>query len=207
MSSRPLIPRRTLFDNPTFFGAKISPDGRWLSWLAPFDGVLNVWIAPSSDVKAGQPLTRTQGRPINWHDWSPDARFVLFLNDENGDENHHLYAVDPLSATLRDLTPFDKVRAQPAFYSHVVRDAITVGINNRDERWHDLYRIDVATGQRTLIWENRQDFGYIGTDWQLQPRYGRICIAATAIHAPRPAARYWPNARRCIELIALKSPC
>ena len=71
MSARPLIPRRKLFDNPTFFGAKLSPDGRLLSWLAPVDGVLNIWVSPVDSVAAGQPVTRTKGRPINWHEWSP----------------------------------------------------------------------------------------------------------------------------------------
>src|SRR5208282_2775429 len=65
-TTRPLIPRRILFDNPTFFGAKISPDGRWISWLAPVDKVLNVWLAPVGDINAGVPVTRTKGRPINW---------------------------------------------------------------------------------------------------------------------------------------------
>ena len=70
----PLIPRRVLFDNPTAFGAKLSPDGRWLTWLSPVDGVLNIWLAPTDNPKSGQPLTRTKGRPINWQDWSPDGR-------------------------------------------------------------------------------------------------------------------------------------
>jgi hypothetical protein len=64
MSARPLIPRRKLFDNPTFFGAKLSPDGRLLSWLAPVDGVLNIWVSPVDSVAAGQPVTRTKGRPL-----------------------------------------------------------------------------------------------------------------------------------------------
>jgi hypothetical protein len=65
MSVRPLIPRRKLFDNPTFFGAKLSPDGRFLSWLAPADGVMNVWVSLSDNIAEGRPVTRTKGRPIN----------------------------------------------------------------------------------------------------------------------------------------------
>ena len=77
MLARPLIPRRKLFDNSTFFGAKLSPDGRLLSWLASVDGVLNIWVSPVDSVAAGQPVTRTKGRPINWHEWSPDAELSV----------------------------------------------------------------------------------------------------------------------------------
>ena len=156
-TARPLIPRRTLFDNPTFFGAKISPDGRWISWLAPVDGVLNVWLAPAGDIKAGEPVTRTKGRPINWQDWTADGRFLMFLNDETGDENHHLFVVDPVTHAMRDLTPLANVSVQLSMWSLDAPGDVAVKINDRDARWHDLYRIDLATGQRTLIWENTQE--------------------------------------------------
>jgi acylaminoacyl-peptidase len=172
-TARPLIPRRTLFDNPTFFGAKISPDGWWISWLAPVDGVLNVWMAPVSDVKAGEPVTRTKGRPINWQDWSADGRFLMFLNDETGDENHHLFVVDPVTRAMRDLTPLASVSVQLSLRSQDAPGDVAVKINDRDARWHDLYRIDLATGQRTLIWENTQQLGHIGLDWHLRPRHAR----------------------------------
>jgi dipeptidyl aminopeptidase/acylaminoacyl peptidase len=169
----PLIPRRTLFDNPTFFGAKISPDGRWISWLAPVDGVLNVWMAPAGDVKAGAPVTRTKGRPINWQDWTADGRFLMFLNDETGDENHHLFVVDPVSHAARDLTPLANINTVLSLWSLDAPGEVAVKINDRDARWHDLYRIELATGQRTLIWENTQELGHIGLDWHLRPRHAR----------------------------------
>lgn len=170
---RSLIPRRILFDNPTFFGAKLSPDGRWISWLAPVDGVLNVWLAPIDDVKAGQPVTRTRGRPINWQDWTADGRYLMFLNDETGDENHHLFVVDPVDRSLRDLTPIANVSVQLSLWSLDAPGEVAVKINDRDARWHDLYRIDLATGQRTLIWENTQELAHIGLDWHLRPRHAR----------------------------------
>ena len=183
MSARPLIPRRKLFDNPTFFGAKLSPDGRLLSWLAPVDGVLNIWVSPVDSVAAGQPVTRTKGRPINWHEWSPDGRYLMFLNDENGDENLHLFAVDPGTCELRDLTPFANIRAMPTHWSHIRPDKIAISLNDRDPRWHDVFLLDLATGQRTLIWENRQGFDFVGLDWQLKPRHARSI--------PSDGARLW----------------
>jgi dipeptidyl aminopeptidase/acylaminoacyl peptidase len=173
MSTRPLIPRQKLFGNPAFFGPKLSPDGRRLSWLAPVDGVLNIWVAPADSVAAGQPVTRTNGRPINWHDWSPDGRYIMFLNDENGDENLHLFVVDPATCELRDLTPFANIQAMPTHWSRITPDKIAISLNDRDPRWHDVYLLDLATGQRTLIWENRQEFGFVGLDWQLKPRHAR----------------------------------
>ena len=184
MSVRPLIPRRKLFDNPTFFGVKLSPDGQSLSWLAPADGVLNIWVSPADNIAAGQPVTRTKGRPINWQDWSPDGRFIMFLNDENGDENLHLFVVDPISCELRDLTPYPNIRAIPTYWSQVRPDKIAVSLNERDPRWHDAFLLDLATGQRSLIWENRQEFDHVGLDWQLRPRHARS-------NAPDGGARLW----------------
>src|SRR5450631_3057918 len=173
MSARPLIPRRKLFDNPTFIGAKLSPDGRLISWVSPVDSIA-----------AGVPVTRTRGRPINWQDWSPDGRYIMFLNDENGDENLHLFVVDPRNCELRDLTPFANIRALPTYWSHVIPDKIAINLNDRDPRWRDVFLLDLATGERSLIWENRQEFDFVGLDWRLQPRHARS-------NAPDGGARLW----------------
>lgn len=184
MSARPLIPRRKLFGNPTYVGAKLSPDGQLLSWLAPVDGVLNIWVSPVDSIRAGQPVTLTRGRPINWQSWSPDGRYIMFLNDENGDENLHLFVVDPRSSELRDLTPFANVRALPTHWSHIVPDKIAISLNDRDVRWHDTFLLDLATGERTLVWENRQEFHFVGLDWRLKPRHAHS-------NAPDGGTRFW----------------
>ncbi|SIR11801.1 acylaminoacyl-peptidase [Rhizobium sp. RU35A] len=172
-----LIPRKLLFGNPHAYGAELSPDGQWLTWLAPVDGVINIWIAPTDDPRAAEPLTRTTGRPITWQDWTKDGRFVLFVNDENGDENHHVFAVDPRTGSTRDLTPIKGISAQIEMLSRQVPGKIVVGLNDRDARWHDLHTIDLETGERDLLWQNTQAFASIGLDWQMRPRHARSTAA------------------------------
>jgi Tol biopolymer transport system component len=83
----PLIERRRLFGNPSRAGAHISPNGRWLSWLAPRGGVMNIWTAPATDPDTAQPVTNERVRPIRAYFWAPDSLQVLFINDQGGDEN------------------------------------------------------------------------------------------------------------------------
>src|SRR3954467_5019834 len=94
MAEDSLIPRTLLFGNPNRFQARLSPDGKRLSWLAPRDGVLNVWLASVDDLHSAEPLSRVTNRPIVWQDWSYDARNILYMDDENGDENLRIFAVD-----------------------------------------------------------------------------------------------------------------
>jgi dipeptidyl aminopeptidase/acylaminoacyl peptidase len=169
----PLIPRKLLFGNASRFGAELSPDGTMLSWHAPVDGVMNIWLAPLADLDAARPITRTKGRPINWHAWSADGQFLFFLNDENGDENHHLFAVDHVTGKLRNLTPYGKVSTQLQLWSQDLPNCLIVGLNDRDPHWHDLWSIDLASGERTLIYENTQHFGSFVFDWQGNLRLGR----------------------------------
>src|SRR4051812_30723247 len=99
----PLIPRVALFGNPSRHQARISPDGEWLSWLAPFEGVLNVWLAPADDVGAAEPLTPVTGRPIAWQDdWACDGAHILFLSDESGDENWRIFAINRTTGAVRN---------------------------------------------------------------------------------------------------------
>lgn len=170
MVSSPLIPRRVLFDNPTYLGPQLSPDGRFISWIAPVDGVLNIWVAPIGDIAHAEPVTRTKGRPIYGHHWSADSRKIIFTNDENGDERSHIFVVDPATKSLRDITPFSGVTAQIGMVSQDRQREIAVGLNDRDERWHDTYTIDLETGVRTLVWENTQNALGITLDWTFQPR-------------------------------------
>ena len=167
--SVPLIERAKLFGNPTKTQARLSPDGKWLSWIAPREGVLNIWVAPASDPANGKPLTAETGRPIRNHFWAPDSSQILFINDKGGDENFLLYSVDPASGAQRALTPFEKTRAQILGISNHVTDHILVGLNNRDPRWHDVHRLDLKTGKLSLVLQNDGYAGFL-VDEQLKLR-------------------------------------
>src|SRR5215475_893055 len=86
-----LVPRSVLFGNPERAAVQISPDGKHLSWLAPVDGVLNVWVAPIDKLDAAKPITNDTTRPIRQYFWAFDNRHVLYIQDAGGDENFHLF--------------------------------------------------------------------------------------------------------------------
>ena len=160
----PLIERAKLFGNPSKSGGKLSPDGRWLSWIAPRDGVLNVWVAPANDLAQARPLTEEKVRPIRSSFWSPDSTTLLFIQDKGGDENFLLYGVNVASGKQVNYTPFEKTRVRIVQISSKVKDRILVGINNRDARWHDVYSLDLASGKLTLVQQNDGYGGYLADE-------------------------------------------
>ena len=160
IASIPLIPRDALFGNPTRAGGKISPDGQWLSWLAPHEGVMNVWIAPASDPEAARRMTDATDRPIPQYFWAPDSKSLLYVQDKAGDENYLLYQVNVASGEERTLTPFENTRVQVVGGSVQHKDRLLVGLNNRDARFHDVHLLDLGSGALTLIQQN--DEGYVG---------------------------------------------
>jgi len=160
VASTPLIPRDALFGNPTRAGGKISPDGQWLSWLAPHEGVMNIWLAPATDPEAARRMTDATDRPIPQYFWAPDSKSILYVQDKAGDENYLLYQVDVVSAKERTLTPFENTRVQIVGGSVQHKDKVLVGLNNRDARFHDVHLLNLATGELTLVQQN--DDGYVG---------------------------------------------
>ncbi len=165
-----LIARDALFGNPDKAQARLSPDGKFNSFIAPRDGVLNVFVAPVGKIGEAKPITNDQKRGIRQHFWAYTNRHVLFIQDEGGDENWHLYAVDVVSGEQRDLTPFKGITAQVVGLSWKRPGVVLVGINDRVPEWHDLYEIDLATGERKLIERNEQEFAGYEVDSDLVPR-------------------------------------
>ena len=166
----PLIAREKIFGNPTRVAGRLSPDGKYLSWIAPRDGVLNVYVAPASNPEAAKPLTDERKRPIRQYFWSPDSRQILFINDKGGDENFLLYGVDVATGEQKALTPFEKTRVQIVGISSTVKDRMLVGVNNRDAKWHDVHSLDLRTGKLTPVLINTGGFQSFLADEQLAIR-------------------------------------
>lgn len=171
MDPPPLIDRDVLFGNPERFQGRLSPDGSMMSFRAPLDGVMNVWVGKRGDFDSVRPITHDTGRGIPVHFWALDSKHVFYTQDEGGDENFHLYSVELDSGEITDLTPYEGVQAQVLAQSESVPGVVIVGINDRDPQWHDVYSVDLATGERTLLAEGT-GFGGFTIDNALQVRLG-----------------------------------
>ncbi len=156
-----MIPRQVLFGNPEKSMARISPDGEYLSYLAPVDGVLNVWIAAVEDPDSARPITNDEERGIRHYDWTYDGQHILYYQDARGDEDWHVYATNITTGETRDLTPFEKVNSQILSVNEKTPNEILIGINTRNPQLHDVYRIELSTGERTLIEENPGFVSYL----------------------------------------------
>lgn len=149
-----LIERETLFGNPDRSQGRLSPDGSMMSYRAPLDGVMNLWVAPTGKFELARPITRDTGRGVPSHFWTLDSESVLYIQDLNGDENWHLYRVNVRSGAIDDLTPYAAVKAEVIAQSEQRPGMIVVGMNDRDPRWHDAYLVDINTGKRSLLVKN-----------------------------------------------------
>ncbi len=159
----PVLDRELFFGNPEIAGAQISPDGKYIAFLKPWKDTRNVWVK-----KTGEPYTSAKlvtadpKRPVPGFFWSRDSKKVLFVQDKDGDENYNVYAVDPLAAPAagkeapeaRNLTDAKGARAMIYDVPKSEPDTIFVGLNDRDAAWHDLYKVKISTGERTLLRKN-----------------------------------------------------
>ena len=159
-----IISREVLFGNPDRAMARLSPDGTKLSFLSPLDGVLNVFVAPVDDPAAAVPVTADKGRGVRDYFWAFTATHIIYLQDTEGDENWRVYAVDLTTGKTTDLTPFEEVHATIEAVSHKFPEEILVGLNKRKPELHDIYRVNITTGERTLIQENPGFAGFFIDD-------------------------------------------
>jgi dipeptidyl aminopeptidase/acylaminoacyl peptidase len=154
-----LIPLPVLFGNPERVSPDISPDGTQLAWIAPHEGVLNVWLAPVSpadgvDLAAARVITDDTDRGIRQFGWAHDGRHLLYIQDTGGDENWRLHDVDVQTMQRRDLTPFEGVQTQLVAVERKHPTEILVGLNRDNPELHDVYRLDLVSGELTKELDN-----------------------------------------------------
>jgi dipeptidyl aminopeptidase/acylaminoacyl peptidase len=161
----PLVDREIFFGDPEIIAGQLSPDGKFIAFIKPLDGTRNVWVKRTDEpFEAARPVTADTKRPIPGYFWSEDGKFILFIQDQGGDENYNVYAVDPAAApaagqkvpAARNLTDAKGVRAFIYAVPESDPDTIYVGMNDRDPAWHDLYKVKISTGERTLVRKNTE---------------------------------------------------
>jgi dipeptidyl aminopeptidase/acylaminoacyl peptidase len=160
----PIIDRELFFGDPEITNAQLSPDGKYIAFIKPWNGTRNIWVK-----KTGEPFDKAKlisadaKRPIPGYMWSRDGRYILFVQDKAGDENFNVFAVNPSdppaagepAPPARNLTPMSGVRATLYAVPRSEPDILYAGLNNRDKAWHDLYEIKISTGDRTLLRQNK----------------------------------------------------
>lgn len=160
----PLLDRNLFFGNPEISGAQISPDGNYVAFRKPYKDVMNIWVKESgADFEDAQPITADTTRPVRGYFWSKNSEYILYVQDKGGDENFNIYAVDPSAEAgdlgvpqARNLTNLENVRAQILAVPDATPNEIIVGLNDRNPQLHDVYRLNIESGERELIRQNNE---------------------------------------------------
>jgi len=171
----PLIDRELIFGNPEISGAQLSPDGKYLAFQKPWKDTRNIYVKGVDEpFSAARLLTAELKRPIPGYLWSRDSKLILYVKDNDGDENYNVYAVDPSAKPAtgadapasRDLTGLKGIRVQLVDVPKNDPDVVYIGLNDRDKAWHDLYKLKLSTGEKTLLRKNTERI--VGWNFDLQ---------------------------------------
>ena len=155
--SNNLIPREVLFGNPAKALTKISHDGKYISYISSVNNVLNVFVADTNAIGQAYPITNDKERGIRQYFWLYTNKNIIYLKDDGGDENWQIHTVDIKTKEDKTLSP-QKVNAQIYAVSDKFPEEILIGLNDRDEAYHDLYKLNVITGEKDLIFKNEEKF-------------------------------------------------
>ncbi|GAE52790.1 dipeptidyl anminopeptidase [Xanthomonas arboricola pv. pruni MAFF 301420] len=191
-----LITRDALFGNPERANVSISPDGKYLSWVAPLEGVLNVWVAPVDAPDQARAITKDTARGIRTYFWTYQPNTLLYLRDNGGDEDFHLFSVNLSDGSSKDLTPFKKTSAEVYRVSAQHPESIMIGMNDRDPKWHDLYRVDLASGKRSLVQQNTDSLDSYLLDGNYQLRYATRATDDAGRELLVPDGKRWKSVDR-----------
>jgi len=166
-----LIPRSVLFGSADIARPRLSPDARWISYLAPVDGVANLHVAERLHPADARPLTFDGRRGIREYEWASDSRHLIALRDRAGDENFQAFAIDTLTGQERNLTPEPGVRARILGLSPRHASSAVFALNDRDRRFHDPVLIDIESGRRRRLAQNERGFVEYLLGPDLEPAY------------------------------------
>jgi dipeptidyl aminopeptidase/acylaminoacyl peptidase len=167
-----LIARRVLFDNPDYGSVTVSPDGWHLSWLAPVDGVRNLFVARIDDLASARQVTRVTDRSIApFYRWAQTNSHIIFFQEHDGDENWRASSVNIRNNAVTALSPAQGVQCHLAQIDRKFATDVLLTHNARDKRYFDLYRVNVLNGSSELLYENREYAGLL-CDGDFQLRLG-----------------------------------
>jgi dipeptidyl aminopeptidase/acylaminoacyl peptidase len=187
-----LIPRRALFDNPDYGNATVSPDGWHLSWLAPIDGVRNLFVARIDDLASARPVTRVTDRNISpFYRWVHTNSHIIFFQDRDGDENWRASSVNIRNNAVVPLSPSEGVKSFLAQIDRKFPNDVLLMHNGRDKHYFDLYRVTVQNGSSELLYENKE-YAALLADGDFQLRLGiRFATDGSAEVFQRNASGSW----------------
>jgi dipeptidyl aminopeptidase/acylaminoacyl peptidase len=168
----PLLDREIFFGNPEISGGQLSPDGKWISFMKEYEGIMNIWVkAFDEPFENARPLTDSK-RPLYGYFWTEDGQYILYAKDKDGDENVNVFSVKPSAKApagkvpeSRNLTPLKDVTVQIFMVSRKNPDLLMIGLNDRDKAWHDLYSLKISTGELKMIHENKDRITGYNFDW------------------------------------------
>lgn len=184
----PLIPRKLLFGNAEKQNPQISPDGKWIAWVAPVEGIMNLWVGKLGEEM--HPLTNDTGRGISIFLWAQNSQYLIYMQDSDGDENWHTFAVDIDNGEVRDLTPFEGVLSQPFGRDKQFPDRLLVSMNRDNPQLHDAWYIDIRTGEIEIAAKNPGNV----IAWQADHNFIiRAAVAATLEGGQELLVRDTPN--------------
>jgi dipeptidyl aminopeptidase/acylaminoacyl peptidase len=168
MTTVPLIPLEVLFGNPEKMSPQISPDGSRMAYIAPDEGVLNVWVGTTGKDDY-HPVTKDRDRGVRFFLWAHDNRHLLYIQDQGGDENWRVYTVDLNTGDVVDRTPFEGVQARIQAHSKHFPHEVLIGLNKDNPQLHDVWHLDLRTGELTKRFAN-PGFSFLFNDHQFQVR-------------------------------------
>ncbi len=152
-TSTELIPRDVIFGNPSKVSPRLSPDGTMMSYRAPVDDVMNVWVGNIGEDSVWV-VTNDTLRGIRMYFWAQDNKHIMYLQDVGGNENYRLYAVDIHTGETRDLTPFDDVQVRITDIDKNFPNELLIAMNKDNPQLHDIYHLDLTSGELKPVAKN-----------------------------------------------------